>query len=668
MAEISLLIIYAASALALIGALILSYSIMRISPDKKLLVAAQAVKEGSKAYLSRQYKTIAIFTIILAGLLYFILPEESRISNTIAFVAGSALSGLAGFLGMYAAINSNVRVSTVAEEGLDKALKIAFRGGAVTGLLVVGLALLGITFFYNIYGKIELIIGFGFGASLITLFQRVGGGIFTKSADIGADLVGKTELDLPEDDPRNPAVIADNVGDNVGDCAGMAADLFETYAVTILSSMLLGALLMNSPEAIIFPLVLGSVAIVGGIIGVFFVKLGKNENVMGALYKGSIVSAIISAIGFYFASIYILGEIKYFYISLIGLITTLSVIGLTEYYTSKRYSGVKEIVKASEGGPATNLLSGISLGFKSPGFMLLTFILAILISYLLGGLYGLGVAVSAMLSLAGTIVALDSYGPIVDNASGIIEMSKAGSKARKITEKLDAVGNTTKAVTKSYAIGSAALAALVLFASYTEELKNYAINTQFLLNDVNVLIGLFIGALIPFLFCSYLIGATGRGAYVVIDEIRRQFREIKGLREGRARPDYAKCVDIVTSASIRAMLYPALLAVLSPIILGILLGFEALGGFLIGIILSGVILAIVLAISGAAWDNAKKLVEEEGKKGTDLHKASVIGDTVGDPFKDTAGPAINPLIKVANMIAILSIPFLIKYALIILPK
>lgn len=663
---IYLSLIYAVSVLSIIVAFILARLILRISPNKKLLEVSEAIKQGSKAYLARQYKTIALFAILFAIALYLILPSDLRLGNSVGFISGAILSGLAGFLGMYVAVRANVITSTEAEKGLSEALKVAFRGGAVTGLLVIGLALLGLAFFYDIYGDVRKIVGFGFGASLITLFQRIGGGIFTKSADIGADLVGKTELELPEDDPRNPAVIADNVGDNVGDCAGMAADLFETYAVTILGTMLLGFLLLQNFQAVIFPMILGAIAIIATIIGLFFVKLGKGENIMNALYKGFFASALISSIGFYFASNIIFQSSLYFYISLIGILTTFLTIALTEFHTSKRFRDVKEIVRASNGGAATNILSGISLGFKSPVFMVLVFIIAILISFLFGGLYGIGIAVSAMLSLTGMIIAMDSYGPIVDNASGIIEMSKANRKVREVTEKLDAVGNTTKAVTKSYAIGSAALAALVLFASYTEELNAFDIKAEFLLNNTAVLIGLFVGALIPFLSSSYTIGATERGAYVVINEIRRQFREIKGLKEGKNRPDYAKCVDIVTYSSIRAMAFPMFLAILSPILLALLLGFEALGAFLIGIIVSGVLLAIMMAISGAAWDNAKKLVEEEGKKGTDLHKATVIGDTVGDPFKDTAGPAINPLIKVVNMVAILIIPVIPKIPLIML--
>lgn len=632
---------------------VLSYD----SGTKEMMEISNAIKEGAMAYLHRQYKTIAVVAIILTALLWYFLS----LTTAISFLLGAVFSALAGYIGMNITVRANVRTAQAAKNGLNNALNVAFKGGSVTGLFVVGLGLIGVSGLYLIYNDPRMIIGFGFGASLISLFARVGGGIYTKAADVGADLVGKVEKNIPEDDPRNPAVIADNVGDNVGDCAGMGADLFETYVVTTLSAMLLGFFLFaNNANAILYPLALGAIAIIASIIGTFFVKTKENGDIMMALYRALAVSGIISAIGFYFATKYLGFGINLFYASLIGLFITILVNVITEYFTSTKYSPVKKIAEASQTGAGTNVITGLAVGLKSTVPPVLVICTGILLAYHFAGLYGIAVAAMAMLSLTGIIVAIDSYGPITDNAGGIAEMVSLPSSIRKITDKLDAVGNTTKAVTKGYAISSAALAALALFAAYGQEIelaKKAAGITSALLLDISspyVLIGLFIGAMLPFLFSALCMQAVGVAAKEIVVEVRKQFADGKIMKRLK-KPNYASCVDIVTKAAQKEMMLPALLAVLSPLVVGFLLGAEALGGLLMGVIISGLLLAIQMTTGGAAWDNAKKYVEAGnlGGKGSDTHKAAVVGDTVGDPFKDTAGPALNTLIKVINTISLL---------------
>ncbi len=661
---------FAASALAILYAGYLAVGIMR-QPygSEKMRRISLAIQEGASAYLNRQYKTIAVFAIILFAILYYFVNPNTGI----AFLAGSILSALAGYIGMSVSVRANVRTAESAKHGLKAALSTAFRGGAVTGLCVVGLSLFGVTLFYYLYNDPVVIIGFGFGASLISLFARVGGGIYTKAADVGADLVGKVEKGIPEDDPRNPAVIADNVGDNVGDCAGMAADLFETYAVTLIAAMLLGHLLFTGAlqaNAAIYPLILGAVALVGSIIGTFFVRLGKSNNIMNALYKGAIASGLISAVGFYFVTITFGFGLPVYLSSVVGLLITIFIILITEYYTAKEHKPVESIAKASQTGAATNIITGLAVGMQSTLLPVIVICAGILSSYYFAGIYGIAIASVAMLSLTGIIIAIDSYGPITDNAGGIAEMSKLSRKVRNITDSLDAVGNTTKAVTKGYAIGSAALGALALFASYTQEVDIAATKlsmagaSTFSLSDPLVLVGLFLGGVLPFLFSSMCMQAVGKAAFEIVSEVRRQFKD-KGIMAGTKKPDYASCVDIVTRSALREMGAPALLAVLSPLVVGFVLGPKALGGMLIGVIVTGLLLAIQMTTGGAAWDNAKKYVEtgKLGGKGSDTHKAAVVGDTVGDPFKDTAGPALNALIKVMNTIALLFAGLIVKYAL-----
>ncbi|ABE51934.1 sodium-translocating pyrophosphatase [Methanococcoides burtonii] len=628
---------------------------------KEMQDISLAIQEGAMAYLNRQYKTVAVVAIILAALMFFLLGDDSG-KIVIGFIVGAAASALAGYVGMNVSIRANVRTAHAASKSLQEAMSVAFRGGAVTGLAVVGLALLGTSGFYILFGDVDLVIGFGFGASLISLFARVGGGIFTKAADVGADLVGKVEAGIPEDDPRNAAVIADNVGDNVGDCAGMGADLFETYVVTVLASMLLGSLILEQfPNAILYPLILGAVAIFASIISMFFVKVGKDGKIMKALYKGVAVSAILSMIAFYFVTDSLMGDVRLYYASLVGIIIMVLMVIFTEYYTSTSFRPVKTIAKASETGAGTNVISGLAIGFESTALPLIIIIAGILASFFVVGgatdpsmgVYGIAIAAAAMLSTTGMIVALDSYGPITDNAGGIAEMAKMPAEVRKITDALDAVGNTTKAVTKGYAIASAALGALALFADYRHKV-NLEAGSLSLENPI-VLVGLLIGALLPFLFTAVTMKAVGKAAFAIVNEVRRQFREIPGIMEGTAKPEYGKCVDIVTAAAIREMVIPGILAIFVPLLVGIVLGPEALGGLLIGIIVSGLLLALTMNNGGGAWDNAKKLIEDGqyGGKGSDAHKAAIVGDTVGDPFKDTSGPALNALIKVVNMIAIL---------------
>ncbi|MBI4017529.1 MAG: sodium-translocating pyrophosphatase [Candidatus Aenigmarchaeota archaeon] len=640
-----LIFAFGAAVLSLMFAAFLSIGILRLNPgNAKMVEIARAIHEGSMAYLWRQYKVVSVFAVVLAVVLWFTLGAVA----SGGFLLGAFLSALAGFIGMNISVRANTRTAQAAFGGLNSALAVAFRGGSVTGLSVVGLGLLGVAVMYAVTGSPLAMTGFAFGASLISLFARVGGGIYTKAADVGADLVGKVEAGIPEDDPRNPAVIADNVGDNVGDCAGMAADLFETYAVTIIAAMILGMQL--GTEHVIYPLMLGSAAIVASIVGTFFVR-ARGKEIMNALYAGLLVSAALSAVAFYFITRAYVG-MPLFYASLVGLFVAVALNVVTDYYTSKKYSPVANIVAASETGAGTNVIAGLGVGMKSTAAPVLIIAAGILLAFHFGGIYGVAIAGVAMLSLTGIIVAIDSYGPITDNAGGIAEMAGLPKRVRNVTDPLDAVGNTTKAVTKGYAIGSAALATLALFAAYVEEITKAGASLTLSLTDPRVLVGLFIGGMIPFLFSSYLMNAVGVAAKEIVKEVRRQFKTMP-IMKGRAKPDYARCVSIVTAAAQRELVIPGLIAVASPLVVGFVLGPRALGGLLIGSVVSGLLLAIEMTTGGAAWDNAKKYIEASGAKGSDAHKAAVVGDTVGDPLKDTAGPAINPLIKVMNIVALL---------------